>query len=449
MKTLFITISDGEVSKNILYTDVFRRLAEHYRLVLFVNPRKVEYFAKSFGSERVAIEAMPAPSSAVMEEFFADLFLYSLHTQSILVKIEYSYRSGGSSIGKVIKLLLWTLGALYPYRVLGRLFYRLVPDHSFDQYFTHYKPALVFAANLTSMEDARILAAARRFRVKSVGLPKGWDNLTLKTFLPVFPDELLVQTMLMKDDAVRLDYPVTRIRVVGFPKFDVYAQWEKLSSRQDFMQRLGLDPNRKLILYAGAGDQLAPHDEEILAEFLQAVEDGEIPGSPQVLVRPHPKYKYRTDTLPPRDFWKLDRPGKAASAGVSFEFGEDEVVHLMNSLYHCDLLIHTVSTLGIEAAIFDRPSITIAYDGAASPPQGLSVARYYQYEHMARVLKAGGMKMARNFDELVRLTTECLDNSAHDSAARSRMVAENTYKVGTAGERVADEIIHMAETVTD
>lgn len=439
MKTLFITISDGEVSKNILQTSIFAQLKKEFDIVLLVSPKQTQQYIKLMGHE-ATIEAMPKPPSQALDEFFGDLFLYSMHTQSVRVKIEHSYASGGSILGKSIKNILWFFGRFGWYRFFWRSIYSHVPDYSLDALFTHYRPSVVFAANLTSVDDARLIRAARRFRVKSVGLPKGWDNLTLKTFLPIFPDLLLVQTEFMKQDAIALDYPPTRIQVVGFPKFDIYADKSKLVSRVEFMQAFGLDPARPLILYAGAGDQLAPHDEDILSEFLAAVEVGIIKGHPQVLVRPHPKYAYHPEHIPVRDFWALDLPGKRQKSG-DFYFDHADVVHLMNSLYHCDLLIHTASTLGVEAAIFDKPSITLAYDGKAQILPALSTARYNRYEHMQRVIVTGGMKVVENFETLVQYTNEYLQNHSLDEVERVRLVSENAGIIdGKAGDRVVQAL---------
>ena len=441
-KTILITIGDGEVSKSVLQTEIFRILREKVCLVLLVHPRKLGFYREKFRSDSVIIDAMPTPSSVIIEELWSDLFLYSLHTESIRIKIEYSYLSGGSSLGKWIKLVLWHLGRLRTYRSVCRVAYRLMSNHSYNQLLQMYRPDLVWAANMTSMDDARLLKAARKRGIPSIGMPKCWDNLTLKTFLPVFPDKLLVQTELMKKDAERLDYPSDSISVVGFPKFDVYADRALLLSRDVFMEKFDFDPKRPLILYAGAGDQLAPHDEEILADLLDAIEKGIIPGSPQVLVRPHPKYVYRAETIPNRPFWALDRPGSSVGSSSDFEFSKDDVIHLMNSLYHADILIHTASTLGVEAAIFDRPMITLAYDGHAKLPDALSVNRYYSYDHLRRVLATSGMSVVHSFDELLQAIVQALKDPSGQREGRARIVRENAYMIdGKAGVRVAEALI--------
>lgn len=440
-KKILITLSDGEVSKSILQTDVFPLLQEHMRVVFLVHSRKVEYYRAQLGSG-ADVEALPKPLSEWKNEFWSDIFLYGVHTSSIRVKIEHSYFSGGTIVGKWIKLLLWQLGGLYLYRSLIRKLYMLDPDTTFNQLFSKHRPDLIFAANMTSMDDARLLKAAHKHGVPSVGMPKGWDNLTLKTFLPVFPDKLLVQTEMMKKDAVQLDYPTGAISVVGFPKFDLYADKQNLQSRDDFMKKFGFDPKRPLILYAGAGDQLAPHDEEILADLLDAIEHGAIPGLPQVLVRPHPKYIYRAETIPQRPFWALDRPGSPVGSSADFEFDKNDVIHLMNSLYHANVLLHTASTLGVEAAIFDRPTITMAYDGHVKIPDALSVKRYYKYDHLRRVLATSGMSVVHSLDELLQAVIQALNDPSKQKQGRVRIVSENAYVIdGKAGARVVEALI--------
>lgn len=440
---ILITISDGEVSKSILRSDVFVQLKARADLILLVHPHKVAHFTERFKSSHVRIASVPKMRFPILEEFWSDLFLYSLHTESIRVKIEHSYRAGGSIIAKFIKLILWRLGRFHLYRSVCRRVYSLFRDAATEAVLDDLQPNLIFAANLTASEDARLLRAAKKRKIPSVGMPKGWDNLTLKTFLPVFPDVLLVQTDLMKNDAVALDVPVDSIRVVGFPKFDVYAGQARMS-RREFMDRLGFDTDRPLILYAGAGDQLAPHDEDILANLIAAIAAGEFSPQPQVLVRPHPKYAYRTDLLPPQPFWKLDLPGSRLTG--DFEFDAEDIAHLRDSLEYADVLVHTASTLGIEAAIFDTPSITLAFDGHARVHRGLSVARYNQYDHMRRALATGGMRVASSFGALTELIKKYLAEPGLDREQRAVMVTQNAHVIdGGAGRRVAETILAELE----
>lgn len=445
LKTVLVSVSDGEVAKSFFHSDIFPQLRSRLRLVLLVHRNKLKYFQDTYASENVVIREMPRTNSPGIEELFNDIFLYSLHTNSILIKIDHSYFSGGTRIGREIKRLLWFCGQFRLYRRLFRALYSVLPDSSFETMFNEFKPDLVFAANLISSEDARLIKYARKRGVQSIGMPKGWDNLTLKTFLPQVPDTLLVQTHLMKADAIALDVPPSKVEVVGFPKFDIYAHATPSSSREAFMRSFGLDPARKLILYAGAGAQLAPYDEDILAQLLHSIESLAVQGRPRVIVRPHPKYMYRSEILPKADFWVLDKPGKSVGThAADFEFERTDVEHLRDSLMHCDVLVHTASTLGVEAAIFDKPSISIGYEDTVVP-QALSTNRYYGYEHLSRVVKTGGMPVVRSFDELVEKLNKYLSEPSSDADGRRRIVGENAEPLGGSGSRVAQAILDQCD----
>ena len=112
MKTIFITIRDGEVSKNILLSSVFSLLKEKTKIVLLVAKNKLDYFTKNYAVSNVFIEVIPDPTLPRLEDWFQRVFLYSLHTKSILVKIEFSYFSGGNFLGRFAKKALWFFGQL-------------------------------------------------------------------------------------------------------------------------------------------------------------------------------------------------------------------------------------------------------------------------------------------------------------------------------------------------
>lgn len=438
-KTIFITIYDGAVSQNILRTDVFRILKEHAKIVLFVQKDKEDYFREQFGSSGVLIEVLPEPSRPAFERIFSRLALYGLPTRTVFSKIRYGWLKNKKVFLVLFELLLWILGHAKIFRLLLRRTYNAVPDNSFDIFFEKYSPSAVFAPNLVSDESFRLVKGARRRGVTSFGMPKGFDNLTSKTFFGVHPDWLLVQMPMVKEHAIRfMDFPKDKILAAGFSRFDIYKNKGSIVSRQEFCQKLGLDPLKKIILYAGAGDQMAPYDEEILADLLKSIEEGKVTFPAQVLVRPHPKYKYRSEILSPSPLWVLDLPGKRV--GRSVEFEKEDVAHLMNSLVHCDVLVHTASTLALEASIFDRPNISIGFDGDRILPLGLSVSRYYEYEHYKSLVDTGGIKVVFSPQELVSALNEYLSDPSRDSEGR-KLIASQVGEVGSAGQRTAEFIL--------
>lgn len=443
MKTVWITVYDGAISKNILRTSVFAELQKQCRIVLFVPKAKQEFY-RGFIPKTVRIEATPEADHPLFENRFHALALDSFPTHTVYLKIWHDYKKNRSVLKLLLKLFLWTLGKTTPFHRFMRQIYATVPDRSFDSFFAACPPDCVFLPNMMSNEDYRLIKAARKRRILSIGMPKSWDNFTSKTFFNIFPDRILVQNEIMKEEAVRLfSYPRKHITVVGFPQFDIYARQDEGYSRTEFLSSLGLDPEKRTILYAAAGHQLAPYDEEVLSGLIHQIQEDPECQKIQILVRPHPKYEFQEKAIPRFTHVVVDRPGSLiTNKRSSWEFEDRDISHLMRSLRAMDVLISTVSTLNLEGAIFDKPLISIGFEGSRHVPFELSAARYYQYDHMRPIVQTGGMQVAYNRRELLDLVKRALREPGLHCKER-KMIVERIVggNDGNAGLRVANYII--------
>lgn len=446
-ETLIITLYDGAAAKTVMRTDVYPLLQKRFSIVLLVSEARRDAYAKEFPNVEAVVS--PRASHPRLEEFLSRVFLYGLHTQTVRSKIDFGKARGDAPPLHLFKLLLWRLGRYALFKTLARALYGLVPDHSFDGVLTQYRPVAVFCTAMTGSDDFRLIKAARRFRVPSFGMPKGWDNLTSKTFFSLLPDHILVQSEVMREDLIAYHgIPSSRIKVTGFPQFDVYANRNALLTRAEFAAKMGLDPTRKIILYAAAGDQLAPNDEEVinhLVAFLNRMDDAT---RPQLLIRPHPKYAFREHAIAPYPYLKIDYPGvKIGGAKKEWEFRDTDVAHLAKTLFHCDLLICTLSTLMIEAAIFDKPVISIGYDGDATVPDDLSIRRYESYDHLVPVIRSGGVRIVRGQRELTDSVETYLQHPELDRKGREILAREQAAPIdGRSGRRVAEAVSAVVES---
>lgn len=446
MKTIFITVYDGAISKNVLRTEILKQLRAKYHIVLFVPEKKKSYYTEHFATDSVHVEVTPPPDHAWFEAKFQSLALDLFHTESVRIKILHHYASRGNIARMLFKLLLWQIGRLKIVHRILRALYRRVPDSSFERHFDRYSPNLVFVPNMLSNEDYRMIKTASARGVPSIGMPKSWDNLTTKTFFNTFPDSVLVQSQVMKETAMDLfGYPQDNITVVGHPAFDVYAFQHNVRSREEFCQDLGLDPSRKIIVYAAGGSALAPHDEEVLSLLIEEINASPDLHGVQVLIRPHPKYEFDEKAIPRRDFVAIDNPGiRITQKKSSWEFLDNDIAHLMDTLMHMDLLISTASTLNLEGAIFDKPLLSVAFDGHVKVPYALSVARYYQYEHLKPLVDSGGMGVAYSKEDLFSQVRRYLLDPAQDRTGRGNIVEKLVWKAdGQSGKRVAEAIIRV------
>jgi hypothetical protein len=101
--------------------------------------------------------------------------------------------------------------------------------------------------------------------------------------------------------------------------------------------------------------------------------------------------------------------------------------------------------LAIDAAVLDRPVVSIAYDPPGDLPYERSVRRYYDYTHMAHVVRAGAIQLAHSPEDLQRKIIRYLEEPALDREGRARIVGQQFGRVdGNSAFRIAEQVISFA-----
>ena len=468
MKTIFLSIYDGDQEKIFLrssFLDELKRAG--HRIILLIRAgegdigeKKIAYYAKEFGGERVIVEKVRAVAMTRKEY---ELYFYHVSWNSISsfttrLKRHDLYLTHRNVFRYALESVIGWLGHLYAWRQFIRWVYWMIPEHSLDSLFETYKPDLVFASNMFSPEDCKLLKVAKKRKVPTVTTMKSWDVPTTRGFTRVMADRILVFNDVNKAETHALgDYPLERIRVMGFPQFDVYTRKELILPRAEFFRKIGADPQKKLILFAVPGYFKHPNINEILQGLNDAITSGRISQPVQVLARFHPKYPSPAEQMKTLPHFILDRPGTYfgkqletatdAPSAQTFQwtFTSDDIIHLANSLFHSDVVVNVESTISLDAAAFDRPVIMIAYDGVQKQLEYWhSVRRNYDREHFQAVLKSGGVRLAKTQDELIVDLNRYLDDPACDAEGRQRLREAVLYRVdGHSAMRAAQYVLEM------
>lgn len=459
MKTIFITIYDGDTEKNILRSDAFPLFKKRgIRIIILVKRRFVDYYRQNFGDSQVIVEPLPDPK-AFSERIFYWIGWNTIPTFSIFLRRKEAYlKHHRNPIRYGVERILGFLGRFRSWRNFLRWIYFQIPDDYGKELFEKYKPDLLFAPNMFSYEDGRLLKRAKKLGIKTVTTVKSWDVLTTKAFTRVLADKILVFNEHNKKEAIEIgDYKPDQVVVTGFPQFDIYTKKEILLSREEFFKKIGADPLKRLILYASPGDWKNPYDFEVLLGLHKAIMDGKIKKPVQVLIRLHPKYFNKSEYLKSLPYFVLERPGTYLTRGteISLEgadqvynwtFTGQDIIHLANSLYHSDVTINTESTMTLDAAVFDKPIILIGYDGFQKLDYWSSILRKYSRNHFQYVMKTEGAKLVKNLDELIETINAYLENPSLDKEGRKILREKLIYKVdGYSGKRVAQAILEMLE----
>ena len=450
MRTIFIPIYDGMISKNILRTDVFEILRKRndLRIVLIVDPSKKETYQKEFNGPRIAIESPIKFQHKGFERAWVRFLAQIPRTQTIKLLITGSPLSPKKSFLKKFGLTL--VSFIFDHkicRVILRKIDRLVfSGWQLAPLFEKYKPALVFAPNVFAVPDVWALKQAQKRGIKNIGMIKSWDNPTSKGLFRVHPDKLIVHNHILENETAGIDdYPKERIFTSGIPQYDIYFRSFSLQKRENFWKKYGIDPNKKIILYLEPGLILAPHGEEIWQIMNEFLEKNKIKFPAEIFVSIHPAYSAKEEILKKLKHIKFVRLGEYANSGTkSWEFSNDDMLELMYAVKFSDLVINIGSTMNIEAAILDKPIINIAFDGFKKQDYGKSVRQYYDFNHLKNIIKTGGVKVARSQEELLEQINKLLIDPSIGREGRKRITQEQcVFTDGESGKRLGEYILEV------
>jgi hypothetical protein len=204
---------------------------------------------------------------------------------------------------------------------------------------------------------------------KSLGIPCGlivysWDNLSNKGLLHVHPDRLFVWNDVQAREAVEL-HGVSReaIVVTGAPRFDTLFGRSAAQDRDGLLQEAGLDPLRRTVLYLGSTAFVASREPTFVDDWIRAIRhapDSEVAHA-NILVRPHPGAIGRGEWSD----WSPAGDGVAIAA-----LGDDKEQTLVDQVVASDAVVGLNTSAEIEAAILDKPVLTVRLGELAPGQEG-------------------------------------------------------------------------------
>ncbi len=455
--TIFLSVYDGDTEKNVLRSGTLEKLKQSgARIVLLIRGKDlVPYYEAQFGGGNVVVDVLPSGLTWA-ERLWYFIGWNSLPTHAATLR-RHMYRVKGSPIYLGwIGATLSVLGHVRMWREFLRFLYWITPDSYARNLFKKYKPDLVFSPGMFSPEDTRLLKAAKKRGIKTVATAKSWDVLTTKAFTRVKADRLLVFNEINRKEAIEIgDYAPERIVITGFPQFDAYSRTDLKIERAEFMRMYGLDPSREFVFFSVPGDWKTAYTKDILVDLSRRIEAGEFAKPLQILAQIHPKYPSSCEGLS-LPYVVVRRAGtfnstaseKSIDVGVAnalaFSFSNKDIQQLYNAMYHSVVTVNVESTLTLDAAALDRPSILINYDGDHPQPYWKSINRLYEREHYQHVLKTGGAPLVKSHEELFEEINALLKNPDHRKANLRVLQETMLFKNdGRAAERVAGTILAM------
>jgi hypothetical protein len=296
---------------------------------------------------------------------------------------------------------------------------------------------------VSALEYPYVLAARQR------GLPVvtsvlSFDNLTSRGEIPPF-DRYLVWNARMRAQLCRLypDIPEEAVVETGTPQFDFHVRPEFRPDRAATLQRLGLPPSSRYLLYAASHVSLTPEEPELVAAILRRREQEPALRDQWAVIRLHPlddgsRWSALTQAHP-KSVLARAWSRETAADGWTYPTRAD-LAALVGTILHSDACLNVASTMALDAALLDRPAIGIDLSAEPAAPRGILYAEYGA-DHYRPLTESGGIRVARSFAEIVAALREAVETPQARREARARMVASEIGRAdGHAGDRVAAQI---------
>jgi len=458
MKTLLITTYNTFISRNILNTEVLRLLTQKsdLRIVIFCPPHKVDLFKQYYGHKNVVFEGLdmePIIRKPWNKKLYRLAFLLE-NSQYVKDQRLERYWNNRNVLGYLN--YLWVSG-LSCFLSSFRFFFS--GYRFFDYYFSDrrvlgsnfnkYNPDFVFATDSFGEMDVWFMKEARARKVPLITMVRSWDNTTTKGMLRVVPDEIIVNSPVVKNELIQFHgCRSENVFVAGLPQFDSWLSGPT-ESRDQFFSKIGADHKKRLILFAPAGKVLSDTDWQICQILKESLENGFLPNNIQFLVRNHPQHPADLSRFVGDNSFIIENPGFMIKDEdrKNVELKPEEGDHLRNSIYYSDVVMYVATSLGIDASIYNKPQILISFDGWEKRPYIRSVRRYNAEDCLGNLVKCGGTSVVNNREELVAAINNYFKNPALDQAGRDVTIKQHLYKIdGGAGKRIANFILDFMTT---
>lgn len=453
MKTIFVTLSRGSLVRNFFRTGVIPEcLARGFRVVLLTPFPDPQSILAEFIHPNMVFEKLQASPTTFVRPILQELQRAVVFNDTVRARYRYTIASkkDPSPLLYIPRMYVLSLLRFVPWlKGLVRFAHLyLDPQKEHDFLFKKYRPDAVFSTTPHDDADISVLKGAVRSGVRTVGMPKSWDNLP-KILFPVKTDRLFVWGQYMAEQAVAVQgYSPESITITGVPQFDYYADTRHRESYESFCRRHSLDPGKRTILYGSSGADMC--DEAAFVELLQAYIQRHAKRNLQMLVRPH--IGYRGDASRFARFAGVEgvvvdlSETQQNAVRDNWDTSEYHLFNLYNSVSHAAVCINVASTLTLDSLACGTPVLNLCFDPDPTvDKKRRSVRRLFETGYIKDVLDMRATELVQSETELEAALNLILADPSRRSRERELLIQRFVYKVdGRAKERVVDALTESA-----
>ena len=340
-------------------------------------------------------------------------------------------------------------------RFLTWLETKLYPTHAHDEKFKEQNISCVLTpgmGNFGFWNEGSFAREAQRFGLPAFAAITNYDNIVNMGYRGFHPACLAVWSKQMADEVINLHgYPAKKLEITGPVQYDRFMM-PLPKSREEFLHSLNLDPAKKTILFAGGVN--INHYFDIYHIFVE--QKRKVWREPfNFIVRPypHPKLMGSPAWTVLENLFKqagayISNPGSIDASGdrtaefrvdLAFDESPDELNYLLR---YSDVMVNYFSTIGLEAAICDLPTIHIGFDPYTFGLRFSVTTGFLQRQtHNRRPLRLAAARVVKSEEEIFAALEAYLGDRTLDQEAR-RIYAESECGEldGKSGERLVNMI---------
>lgn len=309
-----------------------------------------------------------------------------------------------------------------------------------------WRPDVVVASHVLHGYGRCLVAAAHRLGVPTVGNLFSWDNAYRG--VASRPRRMTCWSEQNRRELQELwGYRREDVEAIGAPALDAYLAPDGAWDRERLCRELGLDPERPILLFATLGQYHPTIDETSPFEaLLRAMDAGKLPGGPQVVLRLHPASRA------PYFARLAERPDVVVSRyqgyvpGLSWYPERREMVVAGSLFRHADVCISPGSTVTLECAIFDTPTVVPVFNEYMPEEYGRYFEALWAQRHYRVLIEEDLLALSWSAPEMVEHVRRALAEPSWYREAREEIRKRFLEPLdGRATKRFARVILDAAE----
>ncbi len=327
----------------------------------------------------------------------------------------------------------------------------------FSELFEQYQPDLVISITAGWRIDKFLLREAKRHGVKTAATIVGWDNPSAMGIQGADVTYANVWSEIHKTELVNgIDWKPEKIHIGGMPIYDGYINkiWEK--PWNEYFQEHGLDENKSLVAYVATALSISPNL-HIIKSLVEIIHQGKLDKPAQLLIRLHPNHfkpfpHYQQECAEiyklAEQFPEIKIVAPKALAGDVPRYSGEDFPEKSSMLRHSDVIVSIYSTMVVEAALHDKPVISVCIDSEEGwgDKYWIPLSTVPNWPTASRIVKMNVGKNAFSVDELIQWLNLYLNNPGLQKEDRLKFVeSEITYLRGESTRKTAEFFISLLE----